>query len=280
MNHSRIADLLACPRRYALAYEVGLAAEEDKPALKFGSLWHKIMELWHKGTWASPDACVDQALVDTNWQDSPEDWRTGAKARAAFHNWLALYAEAPEWRVLATEQKVEAQIVPGVEPHDGTIDALVVTADPETGKTGLWVVDYKTTSRLETDWVSYYRVSNQFKWYLLNIRQNPEYADAEGVIVDLYHCTKGVVKTTDPTKASGNAFYRQYFRFSEYVLNEAEADYQVAIATRNLYRGLGYFPKNTRACHQFNSKCPFLEHCDAQDPETRAKLFPHPKEDA
>ena len=59
---SRMTCLLSCPRKHYWAYEIGLQADSDAAALRFGSAWHKAMELRWKGM--SYDEALEQALPE------------------------------------------------------------------------------------------------------------------------------------------------------------------------------------------------------------------------
>jgi hypothetical protein len=54
---SRMNGLINCPRSHFWSYEVGLTKDDNSPALRFGSAWHRAMEeRWKGGTY-------DQALA-------------------------------------------------------------------------------------------------------------------------------------------------------------------------------------------------------------------------
>jgi hypothetical protein len=44
LTASRMAALLACPRKHFWRYELGLRRTVDADALRFGSAWHRAME--------------------------------------------------------------------------------------------------------------------------------------------------------------------------------------------------------------------------------------------
>lgn len=53
LTASRMNTLASCMRRHFWRYEVGLTAETDAPALRFGSAWHRAMEArWRGGDYA------------------------------------------------------------------------------------------------------------------------------------------------------------------------------------------------------------------------------------
>jgi len=49
LSASRMATMLACPRKHFLRYELGLSAIQKAHALRFGTMWHTVMEMRWKG---------------------------------------------------------------------------------------------------------------------------------------------------------------------------------------------------------------------------------------
>ena len=259
MDYSGMTTLLLCPRLYKYQYVDKLAPAEEAPALNFGTAWHKIMEYHNKGH-ENPL----EALNDLGYIDPAGDYRTREKLIKAYEMWRTQYAETP-WEVLLAEQGVQ-----GVD-FEGRVDGVVRTRAFGEMELSLWLVDYKTTSRLETDWITTYHVSDQFKLYLRALRQ--QYPELRGVLVDVYHATKGNKSASSEGERIGNRFYRQYLLYEEVELQEANQDLRMALAVKDLYEQHGYWPKNTKACHHFNRACPFLDVCDAADPEIKARLL-------
>jgi len=270
MNYSSMDRLWDCPRRFQLQEEEKLQEPGEKIALNYGSLWHKIHEVaFHPVTGATPDDIVDEALKIVEWHDVGSDYRTAAKARLAYKQWLEKYAGTP-WNVLESETRYEVQLIEGVEAHTGRFDA-VVEADSGDGEgIARWLVDYKTTSKLSKDWIAQYRISNQFRLYFLSRRLLGGEEPLAGVLVDLYNCSPGAVKTgKTPQEIAGNHFYRLFIRYDdENSFVETYRDYEAAVQTRDSFRAAGYFPKNTGSCW----RCPFVDICDTIDPELREAL--------
>lgn len=262
MDNSEMAVLLSCPRKHQYLYGERITEEDKALALSFGTAWHKIMEAHNKG-----ESDPIQAIGD--YIDPPDDYRTYDKLRKAYASWRQQYQNVP-WNVIHSEWGIRSMI--GTDPYEGLIDVVVETDSNHIGH-GLekWIVDYKTASRMELDWVTTYRVSNQFKLYLRNARK--AYPDLVGVCVDVYHATKGAVKTGKTQEdIDGNKFYRQFFRYEEFELDEAEKDFMAANLIKRTCEDAGYWPKNTGACRMYNRTCEFIDLCDASTPELREML--------
>lgn len=67
LTATRMATVLACPRKHFWRYEVGLRAVVDGMALRFGSAWHKAMEMRWQGH--TPDEALVAAGVGTNFDE-------------------------------------------------------------------------------------------------------------------------------------------------------------------------------------------------------------------
>lgn len=268
MRYSEMSALLTCARKFQYEHEDGLIAPGERPALAFGSLWHKVHELAAGSPDLPSDQVVEQAAQAVGWNDPAKDFRTLDKARRAYPQWLRKYAGVP-WRVLHTEVLHDTVLDPEVEPHGGRLDAVVETRESPGDPLRRWLVDYKTTSRLSSDWIAQYRISNQFRLYYLARALAEPSEQLAGVVVDLFNCTKGAVKTgkTDEER-DGNHFYRLFIRYTPEQLAEVYQDYIAAVRLRDSYRQAGYFPKNTAQCWN----CPFVDLCDTTDLELREHL--------
>jgi len=64
LTASRMASLLACPRKHYWRYEIGLRREVDADALRFGSAWHLAMEARWRGAEIG-DAFADATAIGT-----------------------------------------------------------------------------------------------------------------------------------------------------------------------------------------------------------------------
>lgn len=271
MQYSQMSKLLTCPRSYQHAELDKLLPLTSRTAATFGHAWHSLLYKYAKDpAWFKDlDAGVDGVLDLLQWVDPLDDYRNREKLKRGLRAYLERYADTP-YQFLDAEISYKHLIVPGLEPQEGRVDALVLwDANHGMGREH-WLVDYKTTSMLRSDWVEFYRNSNQFRYYLLAMAGR--YPDLAGVVVDVYHATKGVQKGKTPEERDGNRFYRLAIRYEDFQLQEAKHDYGVAIVTKQVYLDAGYFPKNTSACIQYGSACPFLELCDSASEESRDRI--------
>lgn len=264
MDYSGLSTL-SCPRKFEYLQVHRKCGSNGSPATKFGTLWHKIMEYELQG---DPNP-FNRAVADLGWEDPQLDYRTAEKARLAYTRWKNQYPPFP--KVYMTEEPFSVRL-PGIEePYEGRLDGIV-DADAQEGKgVEKWVLDFKTTSLLPSDWVALYRVSNQFKLYLTVARMFD--SSVVGVCVDLLHVTKGNKAGPSQDDKNGTRLYRVFFRYEEEHCAEAVADFAVGVQTVQFYKQLGYFPKNTKVCREFNKACEFLDVCDTADPELRERIL-------
>ena len=271
MDYSSLSKVLSCARQYEHSEIDRLAPSGARASAKFGDAWHQILYRFGAGgvpEELSTEEFAEHVLIGMDWADSL-DYRNAAKLKRGFRRYVEHYATQP-FRYIGRETSFKRAVRGVSEPWEGRIDAIVEWDAGQGKGKELWVVDYKTTSRLQSDWVEFYRNSNQFKGYFLSAQADwPELA---GVVVDVYHATKGAKSGKSFEELEGNRFYRLPIRYEEFTLREAEADFVTGVTTAAMYRELGYYPKNTSNCYQYGSACPFLELCDAHSDESRARL--------
>lgn len=137
---------LTCPRRYQLRHLDQLVpAEWDQTALRVGTNWHQILELFYGGK--SP-AEVEQGLA-TLYPEPTEEWAKLSAMFAAYSSRFPLAGD--DFKIAHVEKKLSGEI----ENPDSTgksrsftfagkCDLIVAIPDG-----ALAIVEHKTTSRLD-----------------------------------------------------------------------------------------------------------------------------------
>lgn len=168
---------------------------ETKPSLQIGTLFHAYQEAWQ------------EEYDITEWSDEPDE---GALLEA--QRLMAWYQEHfdKDWcgKVIGTEIQLEGPKVDeavGMKGFTCRIDAIAVIPEskckeinnpslsPKITRTfgtvtpGLWVVDYKTSSREDTNIIQF-RNSLQYVAYCLAVRTHFE--NVKGIIFDTTFKTK------------------------------------------------------------------------------------------
>lgn len=257
-----------CPRKYSYLEKDRITTEGEAVSTRFGTAWHEIKRLRSLG------ATIDEALAQVTLEVGPDEYRNKEKLMKAELHYLKRYGGpivplSPKHLELETLQWIEGVPVPLLSHMD-----CVAMLDVNEG-TGVekWVVDYKTTSRLESDWVSSYRVSNQFKAYYAAAKI--EHPDIAGVICDLLHVTKGLTtergqKGKSQEQIDGVHLYRLPIRYSDYVIDEWRQTMKSGWEAIQKYEADNFYPLHAPiACKAYGSTCPFLDICDTQDPARR-----------
>lgn len=172
VDNSILTAMATCPTQAAIRYALGLAMPEDKAVLRAGSLAHEILAEHLRGQ------AVDEALTVVAVADYIE-WATGTLAdndRLHHDNVLKVMRRWLDTHpVSGLPFTVPAGLVEvgfGVPLTDdilfvGRMDALAQDAS------GAWyVVEHKTTGRLDETWRRRYRTSAQITGYVWAAQQH------------------------------------------------------------------------------------------------------------
>ena len=256
---SSLETLGQCPQKWDFRYNQKLVSDDETAAsLRFGRLWHKIQELYRLGV---DDPC-GTALGVLEWEDSssPKEHRNAAKARLAFELYCERWAVGDYRTIHKTEHELVSPIWPDSLPSHCIVDLLVDWDANELQGVETWVVDYKTTSRLEFNWVQLYRLSNQFKQYVYTAQR--EYPAVTGLVLDLLHVTAGNKRGPTQADRAGIHFYRLPIRYTQYALDDWYANALCEQQLHAHYVKANVWPKRAPfACRV----CEFATICDAQD---------------
>lgn len=270
LSPSTLDLIFECPRKFQLSKLEGLTTEGESISTKFGTAWHLMKRL--RSTGSSLEEAYTEVVKDYVVSNSDE-YRTAERLHTAEYHYSTRYGGPI---IPLTPQDVELETllwVEGIPIPIKTISDCIAMVDVNEGMgVEKWVVDYKTTSRLEKDWVAQYRVSNQFKAYYAGALL--EHPDLAGVLVDLFNVTKGV--TTDRGRAGKSAaeadgchFYRLPIRYTDFAINEWKQNMSIGYKLTKFYEEQGYPMNAPTACKAYGGTCQFIDICDTQDPERR-----------
>ncbi len=123
-----------CPRKYRLSYVQGLRPKRDAFALRFGTLWHALMEVW----WGVP---ADEVAIP-----SDVDPFDRAKANAMLAGYTARWRDHQDFEVIAIERPFQVPLRDGAGREvegwavAGKVDGLI----RQDGRNLL--LEHKTTS--------------------------------------------------------------------------------------------------------------------------------------
>lgn len=277
ISPSALDKLRTCAQSFDFRYNQQLISGPVNQAAKFGTLHHKIMELFRKLqvqdnyelTGDVIGMIVEDACEAVQWEDptDPKEYRTREKALLGLHHYIEKWGDNDYEPILingkpATETELVIEV--GLqEPLHVVRDLLAMwNANENTGKE-LWGVDYKTTSRLEGNWVQTYSVSDQFKHYTYASREGgvPEIV---GTVCDVFRVTKGNKSAKTAAERDGCVFYRLPIRHSDFVLKRWYYGVKTTLFLKELYEREGVWPTNApKAC--VATWCEYLNLCNAAD---------------
>lgn len=277
MDFIRSSDLdllLTCPRKYQLIKLEGLKPDEDSLAQSWGHAWHLAQHLWRLGM---PYAEALQVAVKDFRDPSSDSPKTKEKLLLGLRHYNRVYGGPLQPVSHRTSEQEFLIRLPGISvPVKGTMDIIAMWDSNEGRGKEKWIVDHKTTARLDGDWVRRYSVSNQFKCYFCAGRE--EHPDLAGVLVDVLHVTKGLKsergqKGKTQAEVDGIHLYRLPVRFTDFILEEWKHTVAAAILQLDLYKKLNYYPMNApTACGAYGSNCPMLDICACQQPDLRETI--------
>lgn len=270
IDNTALAAYMECPRKYYYSMVENWRREgKQKPALAYGTTWHKILETHYK---TGGDRDLVRTVAELSWQEveNSEDYRTLHRALAAYDEYLLRYGsfekEQQGWgRTVGFPDAPMVEIAtelswPGaLHPYTGKIDRIYE-------QQGLFFVeDHKTTSALGVHYFSQFDPSNQmmgYAWLASLISGLP----IAGVRINAH----GVLKTQ-------NKFERQVVSFSPERLTEWSRNLNSWIkrldASHRLLREavvnevlteevlLEAFPHNFNACAAKYGQCSYTSVC-------------------
>ena len=149
VSASRLGTWLSCRRKFYFRYVAGVS-KPASPALRIGSVLHRVLQQWNLARWRKAPLVGDmlRTVFDQEWQTAQEaepiDWPDGELPTrdGAWATLEAYLKETPiplDERPEAVEVSVEKDLAPqGLPMLVGVIDLV---------RQGGRIVDFKTTSR-------------------------------------------------------------------------------------------------------------------------------------
>lgn len=183
LTQSAAAAFRDCRKRAELRYERGLVPNEDADALRFGRLWHGALELRAKGS----DLATVIAWIEANALTLADAVVATAMYRGYSARWdlvdptLALVAAENEFLTPIRNPDTSAQS----RSFDagGKMDRVVRRSGLPAGN-GLWLMEHKTTSRIDAAYIERLWLDFQITYYaarFVDLFQEP----CQGIIYDI-----------------------------------------------------------------------------------------------
>lgn len=248
LSYSSISTFLRCRKAYWFAYVEGLVPKEKPFPMQVGDIVHRLMHMRYKGE-LSPELLeglgdfVQQLYPDQEVDVSRE---VAAEALTLFKGYIDNYTPDPV-TIIASEVVCEVDLGPCI--LSGTVDAICEWNGE------LWRHEYKTTSRLDSMYLSGLRSGLQgaiYDYLTQRLLQKP----LAGTIYDL------IVKTRIPT------YHRSPVRTNP--VNIRLMLETVEGVCRSIERG-DFYPSSN--CYNFAGECVYRPLCVNDSPDIRTAFY-------
>jgi len=275
LTNSSRSDFLNCRQKFKYVYVMGLVPRKMQVPFIVGDLFHKIVEQFYKKEFTFKWACetIDKKIKEVlkenvGFIDDEEIkglTKQGAMLKGIAKAYAQVYKEDNKaWKVLSTELPFKIKI-PFGWAYAGKLDMLVrVNKD-------MFVVEHKTTSRLDEGYISRLPLDNQiigYSWAVLKLyKQMPR-----GVFYNVVRKTKlkgGAMEKLEALSKRiiddyllnpSKYFYREKLVFSSNDLQRFQMELFKLVEEMETCEEKGFYYKNPAACTLYN-RCPYMSLC-------------------
>lgn len=168
LDNTAMSAYITCPREYYFSMVKHRRSKGRAPALVYGSLWHKILEMHYK-TGGDQEFVTYAAHKSWEGHDSADDHRTLERGLLDYDRYLKRWGQTPDEEAdgrtvgsigdLLVELGVNAQGDDLLHPWAGKLDRVIEI-------NGLYYIeDHKTTSRLDKHFFEDFELSSQMLGY-------------------------------------------------------------------------------------------------------------------
>jgi hypothetical protein len=276
---SRLSTLASCPRRYQHQYVQGIREKDRAPMLAAGSMIHTgLHEYFLTG---SAQAAIEK-MREVYGDMSTDDWGVTDEHLKLPHMETVLRNYADYWEAHGTHKPIRVRydelhldnLLAGRFTIDDEgmilIGESTLLMEIETPSGGIiWVkglpdlpvedmhgtnriMDHKSTSGyISSWWGSKYRISDQFRWYAIMMKDLLQ-VPFQGAVLDAIYVGKYAASTT----SKATKFDRSEFDFDGSQMEETINNATALEKVRAMYMDIGYFPQHTGL---YCGSCRFLE---------------------
>lgn len=264
IDNTALTDYMTCPRKYLYGMVLNRrgSGEHTTAALNYGTAWHKALETHYRYAQDQDNFSLRELVelaVMKVWKDcgDPEDFRTLDRLMIEYDKYVKHYglpheeeAKTVGWpKQPLLEISTELTWPGAAHPYTGKIDRII----EHHGQ--LFVEDYKTASRLESNYFLQWALSNQMTGYayMAGLVAGKQIS---GVRINLH-----VIRTKD------SVFERQTLLFNKERLAHWAENYNTWIRRmeQDYIRWENgeteAFPHNFSACSGKYSMCPYTAVC-------------------
>ena len=286
---------MACPRRFLYEYVFGWKKEGKSIHLNFGAAFHEGMEVIidNLGSSLSQKEVLDDAMHEfmksyrsfypSESEDALNDPKDPAHAEMAYNTYLARYSDE-RFRPLHTELPGQVTISKDHSIHF-KIDSIVEALAGHNSYAGICSLEHKTASRNSSAWREGWHTALQPTVYAhaLNCMYGEERDDGTvdlgnigPVIINGLIIRKHDVGLERVPVVKNNDQMREWIWEIRYLFQMIDHDMGILMETKPDEPILRAFPKNTTACTDWGSPCPYIDFCMAgKNPVSIAESAPY-----
>lgn len=293
LSPTRVELAARCERRHILS-DLAHRQGYKSPSASFGDHIHAGVYAWWKGLEEGKTPLErledSKAALEAIWTEAADGgyhsmdlaftmMETYAKSAA-----IAAGSSLPGWRPFAMEERLHAEVAPGMV-LSFKLDRALIRDEDDHGPAGLLIVDTKTSARPDGKWEASLKRSIQQRTYNAMLERHFN-------LPILEHWAEGLDKKTisrDPVYVRLDTFWTATYKEEalELVRHHGRRDMeaiQAALAADDGDRALMIYALNKanfnyQDCHSYFFPCPFLEICDASPGERLPLLEELPVDD-
>lgn len=251
LSSSMLGNYCICARKYYYRAVLGLASTRESFPLRVGSKYHHFMDQLSKGN---------------DYEVDPND-EAAETANFMVERYLDRWGD----RAFFGDTKLDSEYEFELDYFDdckfvGKCDGILYRDD------GLFLLERKTTSRIDLDYISRAQISQQISLYSLcmseilgekiqgvifDVAGRPRKYRRKGESIQSYldRCTAKYIKSPN------TYFHRQIVFHSERDFNEFENDLRALIDTIYDYMDRDHWPKQTPWCFDRFKPCEYTDFC-------------------
>ena len=281
LTNSARSTFTTCRKKFKWQYINRLVPQNENKAFLVGGLFHDCLEAMYKERAYDKEALdlyvdteVDKAAAEcTDTAQSDELWKQSALLKGLVEGYAAqwLKQDLKTWEIVAPETKFTFPLKCGWK-NRGMRDLLVKR------KSKLILVEHKTTSRLDANYIAKLPLDSQILGYAVSCKRDPaigRYPDQ--IVYNVARKSQLRLKQTESLQQLGERmrqeyldnpsayFYREVLSFSKADLQAYEEDLERF--AKEMQRAIkeDYYYSNYSACTMYG-RCQYMSLCQAKLP--------------
>ena len=274
LTNSARNEFLNCRKKFYYSYMCGLSPRTLQVPFLVGGLFHDELErMYTDKKWDLESAdkritkAIHVAIVESDILDDREAqglWQQRAILKGILKGYKAKYKKDKTWKIRSAEEKFRIELKNGWK-YAGMIDMLIFKGQQ------LFIVEHKTTSRLDQGYVGRLPLDNQiigYSWAVFKLLKKMP----KGVIYNVVKKTQlrqgGAEKfenylkrvTEDYVLNPTKYYYRETLLFTKKDLQSFQIELYKLIEEIERCEDTGFYYRNPTACTMYG-KCLFMPLC-------------------